>query len=138
MKRYKPLIDKMFWIISIPTLLLMAALTVIAVFDTVALIVVGVVDLAVIYLLVSPLFGYVELREESLYIKYGLILKKEIPYSRIRGAAKERRWYADSMLSLKNALDHVNIKHNSFDVTTVSLVDNDEFIEQLNFRITQR
>ena len=138
MKRYKPLIDKMFWIISIPTLLLMAALTVIAVFDTVALIVVGVVDLAVIYLLVSPLFGYVELREESLYIKYGLILKKEIPYSRIRGAAKERRWYADSMLSLKNALDHVNIKYNSFDVTMVSVVDNDEFIEQLNFRITQR
>ena len=138
MKRYKPLIDKLFWIISIPTLLLMAALTVISVFDTVALIVVGVVDLAVIYLLVSPLFGYVELREESLYIKYGLILKKEIPYSRIRGTAKERRWYADSMLSLKNALDHVNIKYNSFDVTTVSVVENDEFVEQLNFRITQR
>lgn len=132
MKRYRPLVDKMFWIISIPTLLLMVALTVIAAFDTVALIIVLVVDLAVIYLLVSPLFGYVELREESLYIKYGLILKKEIPYSHIRGTAKERRWYSDSMLSLKNALDHVNIKYNSFDIATVSVIDNDSFINELN------
>jgi hypothetical protein len=38
------------------------------------------------------------------------------------------------MVSLKNAIEHVNIKYNSFDVTTVSVVDNDGFIEELKER----
>ena len=35
------------------------------------------------------------------------------------------------MTSLKNALEHVNIKYNNFDVVTVSVVGNDEFISEL-------
>jgi hypothetical protein len=38
------------------------------------------------------------------------------------------------MASLKNALEHVNIKYNTFDIVSVSVVDNDGFIEELNTR----
>jgi hypothetical protein len=42
------------------------------------------------------------------------------------------------MLSLKNALEHVNIKYNNFDIVSVSVVDNDGFIEELNTRRRMR
>ena len=35
-KRYKPLVDRLFWIIWVPTLILMAAATVISAFDSLA------------------------------------------------------------------------------------------------------
>ena len=34
-------------------------------------------------------------------------------------------------MSLKNALDHINIKYNKFDITTVSVVDNDDLIRKI-------
>ena len=135
MKKYKPLFDKLYWIIFIPTIILVVGLTVVAAFDTVALITIIPVDLFIIYFFISPLFGYVELRENSLFIRYGLILKKEIPYSSIRELVRDRRFYANSMMSLKNAFDHVNIKYNKFDLTCVSVVNNDEFIKEVNERI---
>ncbi len=136
-RKFKPLVDKLFWIIFIPTVLLILALSVLACLfpAPIALFIVFAVDLAVLYLLISPLFGYVELRESSLYIKYGLLLKKEIPYAKIRGASAERKLYSDSMLSLKNAFPHVNIKYNAFDTTTVSVVGNDSLLKELNKRI---
>ncbi len=140
MKRYKPLIDKLYFIIAIPTLILIAAVTALICFfpDILALLIIIPVDLLVIYFLISPLFGYAEPREETLFIKYGFILKKEIPYNRIRSAEKGRRWYSESMISLKNSFEHVNIKYNSFDVTTVSVNDNDAFINELNSKINQK
>ena len=39
------------------------------------------------------------------------------------------------MLSLKNSYDHINIKYNFYDVTTVSLKDEDAFIAELSKRI---
>lgn len=134
MKRFKPLVDKLFWIISVPTLLLICAGTVISVFSPAALLVMIPVDLFVIYFLVSPLFGYVELRENSLYIKYGFILKKEIPYDQIRGVSRERKFYSDSMMSLKCSFEHINVKYNTFDVTCVSVVGNDFLISELKER----
>lgn len=134
-RKFKPLIDKLYWIIFIPTVVFMLIMTVIASFSVTALFIIIPVDLTVVYLLISPLFGYAELREDSLFIKYGLLLKKEIPYGKINAAVKERRFYSDSMMSLKNAFEHVNIKYNSFDVTTVSVIGNDEFIAELNSRI---
>lgn len=134
-KRYKPLVDKLFWIISIPTTLLVIAAIILSFYQVIALIITIAVAAFVIYFLISPLFGYVELRENSIFIKYGLILKKEIPYSRIRSVEKERKYYSNSMMSLKNALDHVNIKYNSFDVTSVSVVNNDELIKNLSEKI---
>ena len=41
------------------------------------------------------------------------------------------------MMALKNAIEHVNIKYNTFDVTTVSVADNDGFIEELDRRISE-
>lgn len=136
-QRYKPLVDKLFWIISVPTTVLLIGVTLAVCFfpAPLALFITILTDLIVIYFLISPLFGYVELREDSVYIKYGLFLNKEIPYRKIRKIEKERRFYSDSMLSLKNAFDHINIKYNTFDITSVSVVNNDIFIENLNKRI---
>ena len=136
-QKFKPAFDKSFPIIWIPTLLLLAVGTVLAALEPIALFVIIPTDLFTIYFLVSPLFGYVELRESSVFVKFGLFAKREIPYSKIRGITKERKLYADSMMSLKNALEHVNIKHNTFDVTSVSVKDNDEFISAIEERIKQ-
>ena len=133
-KRYKPLVDKLFYIIMIPTVVFLAAVTVISAFEPLSLLITIPTDVFTLYFLVSPLFGYVELREESLFIKYGFILKREIPYAKIRGTVKERSFIAESMLSLKNSFDHVRIKYNTFDVTIVSVVGNDEFVSELENR----
>ena len=131
-KKYKPLVDKLFLIIFLPTaaLVLGGAVT-LAVLERSTLIYTAPVSLFVLYFLVSPLFGYVELRESSLFIKYGFFLKKEIPYHKIRGVEKERKFYSESMMSLKNSFEHVNIKYNTFDITTVSVKDNSAFISEL-------
>ena len=134
-KRYKPLVDKLFWIISVPTILLVIGAIIISIYHAIALIIMSAVAAFVLYFFVSPLFGYVELRENSMFIKYGFILKKEIPYSKIRSVTKARKFYSDSMMSLKNSFDHVNIKYNTFDVTCVSVVDNDSFINELSKRL---
>ena len=140
MHRYKPLVDKLYFTIAIISFIVIAPLTAMVFFFPSILVyfIIFSVDLLVIYALVSPLFGYVELREETLFIKYGFILKKEIPYSKIRGAEKGRKWYSESIASLKNALPHVNIKYNSFDVTTVSVIDNDGFINELLVKIKSK
>ena len=130
-KRYKPLIDKLFWFISIPTLILLMTATALSVFSTVSLIIVIFVYIFVLYFLISPLVGYVELRGDCLFIKFGFFLKKEIPYTKIRGIEKKRKITADSMLSLKNAMDHVNIKYNKFYVISVSVKETDCFISEL-------
>ena len=132
-KRYKPLVDKMFWFILILSAVIMAPLTALVVieFSWFAFVVVILSDILVFYFIISPLFGYVELRADTLFIKFGFFLSKEIPYSKIRGTSKARRWYSDSMLSLKSAMEHVNVKYNSFDLLTVSVVDNDGFISEL-------
>ena len=135
-KKYMPLIGKLFYAIWIPTSLLMLTLTVLAAFEPVALIALLPVDVFTFYFLFSPLFGYVELRENSLFIKFGFFMKRNIPYSDIRGITKERKMYSESMVSLKSSMEHVNIKYNRFDVTTVSVKENDEFIEALEQRIT--
>ena len=138
MKRYKPLVDKMYYIILVTSLIPIAALTVVSAFSPISLIVTLPVDLLVIYFLISPLFGYVELRDDTLYIKYGLIMEKEIPYAKIRGTVKARKFYSDSMVSLKNAMEHVNVRYNSFDIASVSVIDNDGFIRELEARRAAR
>ena len=136
-KRFKPKTDKLFWLIFIPTSLLTLGVTVVsAVFLPVTLFYTVPIDVFVGYFVVSSLFGYAELREHSLFIKYGFVLKKEIPYGKIRSLEKARKFYSESMMSLKNSFEHVNIKYNRFDVTTVSVVDNDLFIRELNDRIS--
>ena len=138
MKRFKPLIDKMYYITSVISIALISAMTVVSAFAPLSLIVTVPVDLLVIYFLISSLFGYVELREDTLYIKCGLIMAKEIPYAKIRGTVKARKFYSDSMLSLKNAMEHVNVRYNTFDIASVSVVGNDDFIRELEARRASR
>ena len=138
MKRYKPLIDKMFWWILIPTCILLIVLTAVSAFSLGALILTVLVDILTLYFLVSPLFGYVELREDTLFVKFGFFMKREISYSKIRGVSRERKFYSDSMLSLKNAMEHVNIKYNSFDVISVSVEGNDELINEIEDKCGKR
>ena len=133
-KRFKPHIDKLFWIIFIPTSILLIALTAVSAFEPMALILTLLVDIFTLYFLSSPLFGYVELREETLFVKLGFLMKREIPYSRIRGVSRERKFYSDSMLSLKNSFEHINIKYNTFDLLTVSVVGNEELCEEIEMR----
>lgn len=84
-KRFKPLVDKLFWIIAIPTAVLIASATALAALAPTILFVMLPIDLFVVYFLISPLFGYVELGETAVFIKYGFFMKKEIPYVSIRG-----------------------------------------------------
>ncbi len=130
-RKFRPMIDRLYWSIIILTSAVMIPLTVLSFNNLAALIITVAVDLFVLYFFVSPLFGYVELREETVFIKFGLIMEREIPYKKIRGLEKERKFYSDSMLSLKNAFEHINIKYDTFDVVTISVKDNDEFIREI-------
>ena len=125
-KIYKPKIDKLFWLIWIPTSVFMILMTVFAFFEPISLLIMIPTDIFTFYFLITSLFGYVELRDDVLFIRFGLIMTREIPYSKIRGLVKERKFYSESMTSLK---------YNSFDVVTVSVTDNDDFIGELNLRI---
>ena len=136
-KRYRPLVDRLFWITTIIAVSLLLGVTVAVCFypDGLAIAIVLAVDLLTLYVVISPLFGYVELREKTVFIKFGLILKKEILYDKIRGVKKERRCYSESIISLKSAMEHVDIKYDGFQVVTVSVVDNDSLIEEIKSRI---
>ena len=134
-KRFKPKLDKLFWLLMIPTnVLCVGVLIAPAIASPQTLFITLPVLLFVNYFFFSSLFGYVELRETELFIRYGFILKKTIPYAKIRSAEKERKFYCESMMALKNSLEHVNIKYNTYDVTTVSVADNDTFIAELYIR----
>jgi hypothetical protein len=133
-KRYKPKFDKLFYIPMGITCVLMVAATVISALDTAGLIIMIGSDLFVLYFILTALVGYVELRESTMFVKFGFILKREIPYSKIRRVERQHRFYSESMLSLKNSLDHIDVRYNIYDVVSLSVVDNDEFVRELCFR----
>ena len=132
--RLKPQIDRLFWLIWTPTLILLAVGTVIAASSVVALLILIATDIFTLYFLLSPLFGYVELRARTVYVKFGFFVSREIEYARIRSVNIERKWYSESMLSLKCAYEHVNIRYNTFDVLTVSVQDNATLAAELDSR----
>ena len=132
---FKPQIDRLFWFIWIPTVILLAVGTVISCASTIALLILLATDIFTLYFLISPLFGYVELRERTMYVKFGFFVSREIEYSRIRAIDIERKWYSESMLSLKCAYEHVNVRYNSFDVVTVSVRDNAALAAELNLKL---
>ena len=134
-KKFKPLIDKTFLMIFLIVVLLIAAATALAAVSVYALLIMVAVDLFCVYFLISPFFGYVEMREEAVFIRFGFIMKREIPYGKIRRVEKDRKLVSESMASLKCALEHVNIKYNRFDIVTVSVKGNDELIAALRARV---
>ena len=132
-RRFKPKIDKLFWWILIPTMTLLLGMTVAFAFlsPLSVLFIMLPTDVFCLYFIISPLFGYAEFREDALFIKFGFFMKREIPYSKVRGTSFARKFYSDSMLSLKSALDHVNVKYNTFDLVSISVVENEEFATEL-------
>ena len=133
-RRFRPKMDKAYvitWAIALGVVL-MASVT--AFFEPTVLFVLVPVDLLVLYFTISPLVGYVELREKTVFIKLGFIMKREIPYAKIRGTEKDRKFYSDSMVALKTALEHVNIKYNRFDVISVSVENSDELMREIEER----
>ena len=135
-KRYRPELDKCYGWISISISALMLIFTVAMTFlDPRSLFFDIPITLFVAFFTVSPLFGYAEFRESSLFIKFGFFLKREIPYEKIRGVEKCRKFYSDSMLALKTSLTHLNVKYNRFDMLSVSLKNSEDFIEELNSKI---
>ena len=134
-ERFDPKVDALFWLIALSSGAVLIFMTVVSAFYPISLVVMIPVDVLTVYLCITTLFGYVELREDVVFIKLGLIMKREIPYEKIRGFSKENKFYADSMVCLKNSFEHVNIKYNTFDMLSVSVVDNDEMIKRINERI---
>ena len=133
--KFKPRADSLYLWIAVPTMILITAMFVLTcVFFAVGAFIISVFTFAfTAFFLFSPIFfGYVELREEELFVDFGIFIKRSIPYSKIRAIEKKRKWYSDSMLSLKCAMDHLDIKYNSFDVISLSLCDEDRFLEELN------
>ena len=93
-KIYKPKIDKLFWILFIPINVLCIALSLIPAFSAPKTLFITVpILLFTNYFFASSLSGYVELRGEELFIKYGFFLKKAIPYVKIRDIKKDKRFY---------------------------------------------
>ena len=136
MIKYRPKLDKMYWILlGIADGVCCVPLLVVSLLDPTALFISVPTVIFVNYFFVSPLFGYAELREDGLFVKYGFFLKKHIPYGMIRELKMERRFYSESMMTLKNAMDHVVIKYNRFDVTVVSVKENEDFVKEVKSRI---
>ena len=133
-KRYKPKFDKLTLWIWIPTAALLLAATALSVFYPIAFIIMLAADIFTFYFLATSFAAYVEVGEQALFIKFGFIKKREIPYNKIRGISRERKIYADSMMSIKNSLDHINIKYNSFDIVSVSVIDNEALIADIERR----
>ena len=134
-KRYKPLIDFSYFLIWIPISIFLILMSINSFESKFGWIIMLFIDLFTFYFLITSLFGYVQLKENSLFIKFGLILNKEIPYDKIKEIKKERSFITYSPLSLKNALEHVNIKYNKYDLVTVSVKNNDVFIKELTKKI---
>lgn len=139
MRKYRAQVDRLFFFIFIPLLLILLSVTVVlGVLDSVTLFWLLPIDIFTLYFLISPLFGYCELREEGLFIRYGFIITRYIPYEKIRGIEEKRAFYTNSMLSLKCAFSHIDIKYNLYDVTSVGVRDRDSFASSLLQRLSNK
>lgn len=138
-KKYKPKVDKLFYILLVVINVISLAILIIPqlfYLSFESFIFSIIVILFINYFLISPLFGYIEIKETSIFIKYGIILKKEIPFNKIKKLELKKKWYSDSILALKCSIEHVDITFNSYDKTCVSVKENDIFIEDVRRMIT--
>ena len=134
-KIYKPLIDKYFYYIWAPITILLAICTYISLFEVTSFFIMVSTDIFTFYFMISSLVGYCKFQEETLYIRFGFILKIEINYKDIIEIKKERGVMTYTMLSLKNALDHITIKYNKYDFIAISVKNQEDFIQELELRI---
>lgn len=133
-QRFKPKFDKLYWLSLSLCAVYMIVMTAISVGSRPMMIITGSVNLVLLWVLVAPWFGYVELREDVIWIRFGFFLKREVAYASIKRMQKVRHWYSESMIALKNAMEHVDIRYNACDVVSVSVTDNDALIEAIEQR----
>ncbi len=135
--RYRPKIDKFFWWMLVIVNAVCLSLLVISIFDPISFFCTVPIALFCNYFFISPLFGYAELREDHIFIKYGLILKKSIPYKRLRSVEIKRGIISEAVIDLKLSLEHIVIKYNTFDFTIISVKENQFLIEELREKMKQ-
>ncbi len=135
--KFKPKIDAYFIVpFCIATIILLIPTILGFVFNNIAQ---GIFTICILlfvdYLLLSPLFGFVQFEEKNLYIKYGLIIKKRIPYDKISTIKIEKKLYSECLLSLKTSVEHMHITYNLYDTTCISLKETDAFLEEVARRM---
>ena len=135
--RFKPLVDKIFYIILAICVAAVLPFLIIGFFEPTVLFVVVPTALLVAYFIISPLFGYVELSATGVLVKFGFFVKRELKYGEIRRTEIVKKLYSDSMVSLKNAIEHVNIWYGSFAVISVSVTDNAGLVREIEQRRTR-
>ena len=134
---YRPQLDKLYYLPLLFTSAVMLPLTVVtAILDPLMLLFMIPIDLFCLYFFISPLFGYVELKEHTLFIRFGLLLRREIPYAKIRGTVRGRGIYGESFLTLKYGMEHLHVRYGVCDITTVSVKDNDGLAKAIAERMT--
>lgn len=128
--KFKPLVDKYFYTPIILVLILFIAPIMVGIVckQIDQIIITSLLFIVIGVLLISPLFGYVKIEDDHIFIKYGLFFKRKIFYTNITEITKERKFYATSLISHKTALDHVFIKYNKYDDTCISIKNMDVFI----------
>lgn len=128
--KFKPHVDKYFYIPIIFVLILFIAPFLVAIVcrQIDQIIVTSLLFVVISVLLISPLFGYVKIENDYIFIKYGLFFRRKILYTNIVEITKEHKYYATSLISHKTSLDHVFIKYNNYSDTCVSVKDMDVFI----------
>lgn len=77
-----------------------------------------------------------ELSATGVLVKFGFFVKRELKYGEIRRTEIVKKLYSDSMVSLKNAIEHVNIWYGSFAVISVSVTDNAGLVREIEQRRT--
>ena len=130
--RFAPRLDKLYFAVAVPTaVLLLCAVIIPAIPAPTTLFITLPIALFTAYFLVASLFGYAELREDALFIRFGAFLTRTIPYPKIRAITLEKSFISESMLSLKNAIEHIKISYNRFDVVCISVRDEARFVSLL-------
>lgn len=138
--KFKTKFDLFHIMILLITELIMLPFVIISLIDKSygAAIISAIPGILIALLWISMASAYAVLEDDSLFIKYGFVFKKRIPYNKIRSIEKKKKWYSESLLGMKNSLVHVDIKYNTYDITCVSLKDNDLFIDELTKRIEEK
>lgn len=131
--KYRVNIDKYYYItIVVVSLILLIPLILSIVAKRVwVILVVAFLIIFVEYLLFSCFIGYAKLEEDHLVIRYGFIIKRRLPYEIIRGVEKKSSYFSESLISLKTTKNCVVVLFNTYDNTTISIKDEDDFIEKL-------
>ena len=134
-QRFRPKFDRLYWISFTVCAVYIVVMTAVSVGSVSMLCFMSAINAILVWVLAAPWFGYVELGEDAVLVKFGFFLKRVVPYADIRKMQKVCHWYSESILALKNAMEHVDIRYGACDVVSVSVTDNDALIAAIERRL---